>query len=327
MELCEYENEGILIEKLNFIDNQTLLVKMKSFSELKRIRFRFLGSFHCATCRNSFAVGRRESFAESKIWFNSFAAKNHCEFYSRRRIKRWSKNWIFTSARTKTNFIRSIETTNSRSRFNITPDAFLIVPSVFLRKTATLCPTASLICWKTVRTNWFVFFSTGKHFRAKKIQRHSFNFKFELPLKKTLGIVWPSALSTEFVERRKRKCFFQLFRFQNSLQILMERMCASRPVFMRCLKPNQEKKSDLFDERFVRAQLRYCGMLETTRIRKQGFSVRLTFEEFLHRFVAKKFFRDEKKRSRFLLATQFWANGKLRILWPNRVDRFWSTQI
>ena len=81
----------------------------------------------------------------------------------------------------------------------------------------------------------------------------------------------------------------------------MDRMCASHPVFMRCLKPNQQKQAHLFDETFVRAQvsacdlgkqrarsidrlqLRYCGMLETTRIRKEGYSVRLSFEEFIHK--------------------------------------------
>jgi myosin-3 len=80
----------------------------------------------------------------------------------------------------------------------------------------------------------------------------------------------------------------------------MDRMCASHPVFMRCLKPNQQKQAHLFDDTFVRAQvsfvfyvkrgfhmliiqLRYCGMLETTRIRKEGYSVRITFEEFIQK--------------------------------------------
>lgn len=47
-----------------------------------------------------------------------------------------------------------------------------------------------------------------------------------------------------------------VLRLQNSLQILMERMCASHPVFMRCLKPNQQKQAHAFDETFVRAQVR-----------------------------------------------------------------------
>lgn len=36
----------------------------------------------------------------------------------------------------------------------------------------------------------------------------------------------------------------------------MDRMCASHPVFMRCLKPNQQKQAHLFDEVFVRAQVK-----------------------------------------------------------------------
>ncbi|CAF3676597.1 unnamed protein product [Rotaria sp. Silwood1] len=72
--------------------------------------------------------------------------------------------------------------------------------------------------------------------------------------------------------------------YRNSLQILMDRMCASHPVFMRCLKPNQQKQAHLFDDTFVRAQLRYCGMLETTRIRKEGYSVRLSFDEFIQKY-------------------------------------------
>ncbi|CAF3797986.1 unnamed protein product [Rotaria sordida] len=72
--------------------------------------------------------------------------------------------------------------------------------------------------------------------------------------------------------------------YRNSLQILMDRMCASHPVFMRCLKPNQKKQAHLFDDTFVRAQLRYCGMLETTRIRKEGYSVRLSFDEFIQKY-------------------------------------------
>ena len=32
-------------------------------------------------------------------------------------------------------------------------------------------------------------------------------------------------------------------------------MCSSHPVFMRCIKPNQQKQAHLFDEIFVRAQV------------------------------------------------------------------------
>jgi myosin heavy subunit len=32
-------------------------------------------------------------------------------------------------------------------------------------------------------------------------------------------------------------------------------MCTSHPVFMRCLKPNQQKQAHTFDDAFVRAQV------------------------------------------------------------------------
>ena len=52
----------------------------------------------------------------------------------------------------------------------------------------------------------------------------------------------------------------------------------------RCLKPNDEKASDNFCADYVEMQLKYTGVLETTRIRKCGFPTRLTYEAFLKRY-------------------------------------------
>ena len=40
----------------------------------------------------------------------------------------------------------------------------------------------------------------------------------------------------------------------------------------------------MFDDKYVTAQLSYTGMLETTRIRKEGYAIRPTFEEFVERY-------------------------------------------
>lgn len=69
-----------------------------------------------------------------------------------------------------------------------------------------------------------------------------------------------------------------------SLEFLMKRMSESKPIFLRCIKPNASKRSDDFDDKFVLLQLRYCGVLETTRIRKEGYSLRPTFQEFIERY-------------------------------------------
>jgi myosin-3 len=72
--------------------------------------------------------------------------------------------------------------------------------------------------------------------------------------------------------------------FKNSLTILMEKMNASNPHFVRCIKPSREKKPGCFDDMYVTNQLRYTGMLETTRIRREGYAVRFEFAEFVDQY-------------------------------------------
>lgn len=72
--------------------------------------------------------------------------------------------------------------------------------------------------------------------------------------------------------------------FQQSLQQLMDTLSHANPFFVRCIKSNAEKMPNHFDDRLVLQQLRYTGMLETVRIRQSGYSVRLTFDEFIQHY-------------------------------------------
>ncbi len=65
----------------------------------------------------------------------------------------------------------------------------------------------------------------------------------------------------------------------------MSKMQLAEPHFVRCIKPNMQKTASKFDVDFVRAQLRYTGVMETVRIRQQGYAMRLTAREFLDRYV------------------------------------------
>ncbi|NWX19007.1 MYO3B protein, partial [Aegotheles bennettii] len=70
---------------------------------------------------------------------------------------------------------------------------------------------------------------------------------------------------------------------QHSLMVLMERMYSANPHFVRCIKPNSQKEPGVVDNQVVLLQLRYNGLLETIRIRRDGFSWRPSFEEFAER--------------------------------------------
>ncbi|XP_075875447.1 unconventional myosin-IXAb-like isoform X4 [Nelusetta ayraudi] len=72
--------------------------------------------------------------------------------------------------------------------------------------------------------------------------------------------------------------------FQASLNKLMETLDQSEPYFVKCIRSNAEKLPLRFNDSLVLRQLRYTGMLETVRIRQSGYSIKYTFQEFVHHF-------------------------------------------
>lgn len=76
--------------------------------------------------------------------------------------------------------------------------------------------------------------------------------------------------------------------FRYSLMDLLQKMVSGSPQFVRCLKPNETKSPKTFDSNKILKQLRYTGVLETIRIRQNGFSHRLHFADFLKRYILLK---------------------------------------
>ncbi|XP_061629301.1 unconventional myosin-IXAb-like isoform X6 [Phyllopteryx taeniolatus] len=72
--------------------------------------------------------------------------------------------------------------------------------------------------------------------------------------------------------------------FQASLNKLMETLNQSEPYFVKCIRSNAEKLPLRFNDSLVLRQLRYTGMLETVRIRQSGYSIKYTFQDFVHHF-------------------------------------------
>lgn len=72
--------------------------------------------------------------------------------------------------------------------------------------------------------------------------------------------------------------------FKNSLIELMKTINSTNVHYIRCIKPNEQKKAWEFDSLMVLSQLRACGVLETIRISCAGFPSRWTYVEFADRY-------------------------------------------
>jgi myosin heavy subunit len=72
--------------------------------------------------------------------------------------------------------------------------------------------------------------------------------------------------------------------FRTSLQSLVADLEQTQPHDIRCIKPNLTKTPNSFLTGEVLKQLRYSGMMEAIRIRREGYSLREEHESFFNRF-------------------------------------------
>jgi len=68
--------------------------------------------------------------------------------------------------------------------------------------------------------------------------------------------------------------------FRNQLDTLLSTLSSTAQHYVKCIKPNSNKASKDFNPRLVTEQLKYNGVLEIVRIRRDGYSIRLSFIEF-----------------------------------------------
>jgi myosin V len=71
--------------------------------------------------------------------------------------------------------------------------------------------------------------------------------------------------------------------FKASLITLMDTLSVTNVHYIRCIKPNEQKRPWEFQPQQVLGQLRACGVLETIRISCAGYPSRWTYEEFAER--------------------------------------------
>ena len=74
------------------------------------------------------------------------------------------------------------------------------------------------------------------------------------------------------------------YSFVKQVNVLMDTLSNCTPHYIRCIKPNNEKRAGLFDDALTLHQVRYLGLLENVRVRRAGFAFRMTFTRFLARY-------------------------------------------
>ncbi|KAG5391219.1 hypothetical protein IGI04_032760 [Brassica rapa subsp. trilocularis] len=72
--------------------------------------------------------------------------------------------------------------------------------------------------------------------------------------------------------------------FKHQLQSLLESLSTTEPHYIRCVKPNNLLKPEIFENINILQQLRCGGVMEAIRISCAGYPTRKPFNEFLTRF-------------------------------------------
>ena len=106
--------------------------------------------------------------------------------------------------------------------------------------------------------------------------------------------------------------------FKGSLHTLLDVIATTSPAFVRCIKPNPAQAPNEFYANEIMRQLRYSGMMETVRIRQEGFAMRLPHASFLRSYralepnVANAAALIQVLTERLSLASDSWQLGELR---------------
>lgn len=88
--------------------------------------------------------------------------------------------------------------------------------------------------------------------------------------------------ASEFMSKRRPNTAINQFR--TSLNELIDILAGLEPSYIRCIKPNDVQRANVFNEKLVLHQVKYLGLLENLRVRRAGFAYRRAYETFLQRY-------------------------------------------
>ena len=83
--------------------------------------------------------------------------------------------------------------------------------------------------------------------------------------------------------RRRRKTVSAQFRA--ALSSLMAKLQSAEPQYVRCIKPNSNKRPNVYESCEVLRQVRYAGLLQAIRLRRAGFPFRVSHKDFERKYA------------------------------------------
>lgn len=117
----------------------------------------------------------------------------------------------------------------------------------------------------------------------------------------------PAKEETDIVDPKKGRQVSLGFKFRRDMDDLINQLSKCYCHFVRCLKPNELKKANLWHPTLALMQVRYMGLLDSLKIRKNSFPFRFTYIKFFEIFQdidispegQKSFSRLEAERANF----------------------------
>ncbi|XP_073455276.1 unconventional myosin-If isoform X1 [Aquarana catesbeiana] len=104
------------------------------------------------------------------------------------------------------------------------------------------------------------------------MQSSEFNF---------IQILFPEKLDTD----KKSRPTTASSKIKKQANDLVNTLMKCTPHYIRCIKPNETKKSKDWEESRVKHQVEYLGLKENIRVRRAGFAYRRVFNKFLQRYA------------------------------------------
>lgn len=72
--------------------------------------------------------------------------------------------------------------------------------------------------------------------------------------------------------------------FVSDMNKLIEELEKCEPHYIRCIKPNDKKRSNFYDDELCLHQVKYLGLLENVKVRRAGYAFRRKYDLFVRRY-------------------------------------------